>query len=194
MRSPWTLHEIAPALLVERNDLTVVLRGAPFGQLVENVRSAQTRWTWTVPWVAHTSGLRRCQHLRPLFPALVARTTRRERPVSLGITPTTVHREQRPRETFHVYDNSLVSVELVPARVRITQPSEIALHARAFECLRQTVQSSSAGPDREGHGLSRLPKHDEKPHKMGKRLRPARPASTPIPLALKLDPTRSRHP
>lgn len=113
MRSPWTLHKIAPALLVERNDLTVVLRGAPFGQLVENVRSAQTRWTWTVPWVAHTSGLRRCQPLRPLFPALVARTTRREQPVSLGITPTTVHREQRPRETFHVYDNSLASVELV---------------------------------------------------------------------------------
>ncbi|MFJ8249707.1 helix-turn-helix domain-containing protein [Streptomyces sp. NPDC094466] len=59
--------------------------------------------------------------------------------VSLGIIPTTAHRRQWPRETFHVYDDSLVSVELVSARVRITQPSEIALYARAFEELRQTA-------------------------------------------------------
>ncbi|MFH8363948.1 helix-turn-helix domain-containing protein [Streptomyces anulatus] len=64
--------------------------------------------------------------------------------VSLGIIPTTVHREQWPRETFHVYDNSLVSVELVSARVRITQPSEIALYTRAFEELRQTAVYGAA--------------------------------------------------
>ncbi|MFD8914226.1 helix-turn-helix domain-containing protein [Streptomyces sp. NPDC059575] len=57
--------------------------------------------------------------------------------VSLGIIPTnTAARQQWPRETFHVYDDRLVSVELVSARVRITQPSEIDLHLTAFEQLR----------------------------------------------------------
>ncbi|WP_097968277.1 helix-turn-helix transcriptional regulator (plasmid) [Streptomyces anulatus] len=64
--------------------------------------------------------------------------------VSLGIIPTTAHREQWPRETFHVYDNSLVSVELVSARIRITQPSEIALYTKAFEELRQTAVYGAA--------------------------------------------------
>jgi hypothetical protein len=57
--------------------------------------------------------------------------------VSLGIIPMSApHRAQWPRETFHVYDDRLVSVELVSARVRIAQPSEIALYLRAFEQLR----------------------------------------------------------
>ncbi|MFF4602130.1 helix-turn-helix domain-containing protein [Streptomyces sp. NPDC001339] len=57
--------------------------------------------------------------------------------VSLGIIPMAAHnRVQSPRETFHVYDDSLVSVELVSARVRVTQPSEIALYLKAFERLR----------------------------------------------------------
>ncbi|WP_330339432.1 helix-turn-helix domain-containing protein [Streptomyces sp. NBC_00557] len=57
--------------------------------------------------------------------------------VSLGIIPeSTDSRTQWPRETFHVYDDRLVSVELVSARVRITQPSELALYLRAFEQLR----------------------------------------------------------
>ncbi|MGW0860976.1 helix-turn-helix domain-containing protein [Streptomyces sp. NPDC002611] len=57
--------------------------------------------------------------------------------VSLGIIPLSApSRAQWPRETFHVYDDRLVSVELVSARVKITQPSEIALYLRAFEQLR----------------------------------------------------------
>ncbi len=59
--------------------------------------------------------------------------------VSLGIIPTTATRGQWPRETFHVYDDSLVSVELVSAQVRITQPSEIGLYVKAFEQLRRTA-------------------------------------------------------
>ncbi|MFI1700610.1 helix-turn-helix domain-containing protein [Streptomyces bobili] len=60
--------------------------------------------------------------------------------VSLGIIPaSTSDREQWPRETFHLYDDRLVSVELVSARVRITQASEIALYLRAFEQLRETA-------------------------------------------------------
>ncbi|GGT29383.1 hypothetical protein GCM10010207_31560 [Streptomyces atratus] len=39
----------------------------------------------------------------------------------------------------HVYDDALVSVELVSAQVRITQPSEIALYVKAFEQMRQTA-------------------------------------------------------
>lgn len=57
--------------------------------------------------------------------------------VSLGIIPAaTKGRGQWPRETFHVYDDRLVSVELVTAQVRINQPSEIAQYLKAFEQLR----------------------------------------------------------
>ncbi|WP_199548933.1 helix-turn-helix transcriptional regulator [Streptomyces sp. N35] len=61
--------------------------------------------------------------------------------VSLGIIPTaTSERAQWPRETFHIYDDTLVSVELVSARVRITQPSELAQYLKAFEQLRSMAE------------------------------------------------------
>ena len=57
--------------------------------------------------------------------------------VSLGIIPmATRARPQWPIETFHMYDDSLVSVEFLSAEVNITQPSEIALYLKAFEQLR----------------------------------------------------------
>ncbi|GHC60820.1 helix-turn-helix domain-containing protein [Streptomyces flavofungini] len=57
--------------------------------------------------------------------------------VSLGIVPmATRQRMQWPVETFHVYDDTLVSVEFLSAEVNITQPSEIALYLKAFEQLR----------------------------------------------------------
>ncbi|MEU6520437.1 helix-turn-helix transcriptional regulator [Streptomyces sp. NPDC046978] len=57
--------------------------------------------------------------------------------VSLGIIPSAVpQRPMWPQELFHVYDEALVSVELLAARVQVTQPSEIALYVRAFEELR----------------------------------------------------------
>lgn len=57
--------------------------------------------------------------------------------VSLGIIPmASPERGQGPRETFHVYDDTLVSVELVSARVKVTQPSEIALYLKTFEQMR----------------------------------------------------------
>ncbi|WP_445524813.1 helix-turn-helix domain-containing protein [Streptomyces cyslabdanicus] len=56
--------------------------------------------------------------------------------VSLGIIPSSTQRGLWPQELFHVYDNQLVSVELMAARVRITQPSEVALYLKAFEQLR----------------------------------------------------------
>ncbi|WLW50748.1 helix-turn-helix domain-containing protein [Streptomyces sp. YU58] len=57
--------------------------------------------------------------------------------VSLGIIPSaTQDRPMWPLELFHVYDETLVSVELLAARVQVTQPSEIALYVKAFEELR----------------------------------------------------------
>ncbi|MDX3583015.1 helix-turn-helix domain-containing protein [Streptomyces europaeiscabiei] len=57
--------------------------------------------------------------------------------VSLGIVPSaTTDRSLWPQELFHMYDDTLVSVELLSAQVRVTQPSEIALYLKAFEQLR----------------------------------------------------------
>ncbi|MEV1025842.1 helix-turn-helix transcriptional regulator [Streptomyces sp. NPDC050264] len=57
--------------------------------------------------------------------------------VSLGIIPSdTPERILWPQELFHVYDDTLVSVELLSAQVNVTQPSEIALYLKAFEQLR----------------------------------------------------------
>ncbi|MFE7839042.1 helix-turn-helix domain-containing protein [Streptomyces sp. NPDC057474] len=57
--------------------------------------------------------------------------------VSLGIIPSaTRQRVVWPQELFHVYDDTLVSVELLSAQIRITQPDEIALYLKAFEQLR----------------------------------------------------------
>jgi hypothetical protein len=56
--------------------------------------------------------------------------------VSLGIIPlATRQRVQWPRETLHMYDDKLVSIELVSAKVNVTQPSEVSLYLKAFEQL-----------------------------------------------------------
>ncbi|WP_328909961.1 helix-turn-helix domain-containing protein [Streptomyces sp. NBC_00234] len=57
--------------------------------------------------------------------------------VSLGVIPmATGERAVRPQETFHIYDDTLVSVQLLSAQLNITQPGEIALYLKAFEQLR----------------------------------------------------------
>ncbi|MER7179847.1 helix-turn-helix transcriptional regulator [Streptomyces hyaluromycini] len=56
--------------------------------------------------------------------------------VSLGIVPMTAQRMHWPEETFHIYDDRLVSVELVSAEVSVTQPGEIAQYLEMFERLR----------------------------------------------------------
>lgn len=51
--------------------------------------------------------------------------------VSLGVIPSARRdRSIWPMETFHMYDDTLVSVELLSARVTVTQPSEITLYLR----------------------------------------------------------------
>lgn len=58
--------------------------------------------------------------------------------VSLGIVPADLpERPMRPLEAFHVYDDRLVAVELLTARVTVTQPSEVVQYVQAFEQLRQ---------------------------------------------------------
>ncbi|GAA1177468.1 helix-turn-helix transcriptional regulator [Streptomyces hebeiensis] len=58
--------------------------------------------------------------------------------VALGVIPaSTPSRPIWPMETFHLYDDTLVSVELLSARVTVTQPSEIALYEKAFAGLRE---------------------------------------------------------
>ncbi|MBK3564713.1 helix-turn-helix transcriptional regulator [Streptomyces sp. MBT62] len=56
--------------------------------------------------------------------------------VSLSVIPVATRRSHWPEETLHIYDDKHVSVELVSAEVNVTQPSEIALYAKAFERLR----------------------------------------------------------
>jgi len=56
--------------------------------------------------------------------------------VSLGIIPMATRRTHWPEETFHVYDDRLVSVELASAEVNVTQPGEIAQYLATFERLR----------------------------------------------------------
>jgi transcriptional regulator with XRE-family HTH domain len=58
--------------------------------------------------------------------------------VSLGIIPmASAPGPLWPVETFHMYDDALVSVELLSARVTITEPSEVETYAKAFDRLRQ---------------------------------------------------------
>jgi hypothetical protein len=58
--------------------------------------------------------------------------------VSLGIIPSaTRERAMWPQEVFHIYDETLVSVELLSARVKVTQPSARSrCTSTAFEQLR----------------------------------------------------------
>ncbi|GGS05547.1 transcriptional regulator [Streptomyces aureoverticillatus] len=57
--------------------------------------------------------------------------------VALGVIPmSAAERSIWPMETFHMYDEALVSVELLSARVTVTQPSDIALYEKAFDQLR----------------------------------------------------------
>ncbi len=56
--------------------------------------------------------------------------------VSLGIIPfSTGERPTWPLEGFGILDNHQVNVELLSARVTVTQPSEIALYEKAFSEL-----------------------------------------------------------
>lgn len=64
--------------------------------------------------------------------------------VSLGIIAPTAVRTMWPGEGFWIYDKRLVTVETTSAEMKVTQPREIALFARAFTGLQQLAVH---GPD-----------------------------------------------
>ncbi|RLU92084.1 transcriptional regulator [Streptomyces griseocarneus] len=65
--------------------------------------------------------------------------------VSLGIIPFQGGRNMWATETFSVYDDRQVGVELLTARVTVTAPSEVRMYLRAFEELqRQAVYGAAA--------------------------------------------------
>jgi hypothetical protein len=55
--------------------------------------------------------------------------------VSLGIVPARAPRPLWPTESFTVYDDAQVGIELLSARVTLTAPGEISLYERAFADL-----------------------------------------------------------
>jgi transcriptional regulator with XRE-family HTH domain len=59
--------------------------------------------------------------------------------VSLGIIPRSAPRRMWPIETFMVFDDERVAVELLSADVKVTVPSEVALYVRAFAELAETA-------------------------------------------------------
>lgn len=62
-------------------------------------------------------------------------TGMRQPNLSLGIIPLAGRRVQKLTETFHIYGDATVSIELVSAIITITQPREIALYVRCFNDL-----------------------------------------------------------
>lgn len=59
--------------------------------------------------------------------------------VSLGIIPCTAQRTVWPLEAFYAFDDRLVSIESLTAKIRITQPREVADYLKAFRQLRETA-------------------------------------------------------
>jgi transcriptional regulator with XRE-family HTH domain len=55
--------------------------------------------------------------------------------MSLGVIPFATARPMWPVESFTIFDDERVHVELLSAQVTVTTPSEIALYVRAFEKL-----------------------------------------------------------
>ncbi|MFD1539578.1 helix-turn-helix domain-containing protein [Nonomuraea guangzhouensis] len=57
--------------------------------------------------------------------------------ISLGIIPSGVSRVQKVTESFLIYDDSTVVIELVSAIVNLTQPREIGLYVKCFGDLKK---------------------------------------------------------
>ncbi|GHC70274.1 helix-turn-helix domain-containing protein [Streptomyces cinnamoneus] len=57
--------------------------------------------------------------------------------VSFGVIPFTADRHMWPVETFSIFDEDRVTVELVSAAITVTAPGEIDLYSRAYAELQQ---------------------------------------------------------
>ncbi|MBO0874113.1 MAG: hypothetical protein J2P19_12040 [Pseudonocardia sp.] len=64
--------------------------------------------------------------------------------MSLGIIPTAAERHCLSQGSFWIFDEVRVEVEGVSAGLDITQPREIALHAKAFTLLQQSAVHGQA--------------------------------------------------
>ncbi|MDJ1133406.1 helix-turn-helix domain-containing protein [Streptomyces iconiensis] len=64
--------------------------------------------------------------------------------VSVGVIPRTARRSMWGQETFTMFDDARVHVELLTAKVTVTQPSEVAAYARAFRALSEMAVYGAA--------------------------------------------------
>ncbi|MGD9482348.1 helix-turn-helix transcriptional regulator [Streptomyces sp. TRM70308] len=77
--------------------------------------------------------------------------------VSLGVVPFDApNRRAWPLETFHVYDDEMVSVELLSARVTVATPSEVGLYLRAHAGLADLALYGAAARARIAAALGAL--------------------------------------
>jgi hypothetical protein len=67
--------------------------------------------------------------------------------VSLGVIPFSAQRPVWPLETFNVFDDARVHVELLSAAVKITAPSEVEQYVRASQMLSRSAVYGSAARD-----------------------------------------------
>lgn len=76
--------------------------------------------------------------------------------VRLGIIPSAGERQGRANCNFWMYDDALVQVETVSARLDITQPAEITLYARVFELLQRSAVYGPAARALIGRALAEV--------------------------------------
>jgi hypothetical protein len=76
--------------------------------------------------------------------------------VRLGIIPAAGERQGRANCNFWMYDDALVQVETVSARLDITQPAEIILYAQVFELLQRSAVYGPAARALIGRALAEV--------------------------------------
>jgi transcriptional regulator with XRE-family HTH domain len=77
--------------------------------------------------------------------------------ISLGIIPLGVRRDQESVETFHVYGDRSVSIEMVSAIMEVTQPREVALYLKCFEDLARVAVFGDAAQALVADAIAVLP-------------------------------------
>jgi hypothetical protein len=77
--------------------------------------------------------------------------------VSLGVIPFTARdRPVWPLESFTIFDDERVNVELLSAQVNVTAPSELVLYARAFDKLASLAVYKDAARSRISDAMDAL--------------------------------------
>lgn len=81
--------------------------------------------------------------------------------VSLGIIPASGERHCLAQGSFWIFDEQRVQVEGISAGLDITQPREIAVHARAFTLLQQSAIYGKPARELIQRALTELTQHQE---------------------------------